>query len=283
MKQLLFPTDFSQNSWNAIQYGLSFFKNTPCTIFLLHVCSIGNFGANEYPLFPEEDVIDITLLKQNETALKELVQKIKEIDTNPNHNFQIINSCNFFIEEVKKQVKENFIDLIIMGTKGVSGLDEIILGSNTSNLITQVKCPVLIVPEKAVFKTPEEIAFPTDYNVFYPTAILNNIAEIANMYKSAIRILHIVNNNDDDLTAFQLENKAYLHEFFSNKNHSFHKITNNKIEKGVQCFVESRNTDMIVMIAKNINLFQRILFKPIVEEISYHVEIPFLVLHEQNI
>jgi len=37
---------------------------------------------------------------------------------------------------------------------------------------------------------------------------------------------------------------------------------------------------MIIMIAKNLNLFQRILFRPTVEEISYHTDIPFLVLHE---
>ena len=36
------------------------------------------------------------------------------------------------------------------------------------------------------------------------------------------------------------------------------------------------------MIAKNLNLFQRILFKPTIEEISYHTEIPFLVLHEKT-
>jgi hypothetical protein len=35
------------------------------------------------------------------------------------------------------------------------------------------------------------------------------------------------------------------------------------------------------MIAKNLNFFQRILFKPTVEEISYHTKVPFLVLHEE--
>ena len=76
---------------------------------------------------------------------------------------------------------------------------------------------------------------------------------------------------------------VFLLLFKFDKKHSFHRITNKKIEAGVQCFVESRNINMIVMVAKNINLFQRILFRPTVEEISYHIEIPFLVLHEQKI
>jgi hypothetical protein len=37
---------------------------------------------------------------------------------------------------------------------------------------------------------------------------------------------------------------------------------------------------MIVMIAKNLNYFQQILFHSKVEKISYHTNIPFLILHE---
>ncbi|MDO9137988.1 MAG: universal stress protein, partial [Lutibacter sp.] len=143
----------------------------------------------------------------------------------------------------------------------------------------RVKCPVLIVPENALFKEIEEIAFPTDYHLFYPTKILNNILEFVKMYNSALRIVHIA-KKDEEVTDFQLENKEFLKNFFAEEKHSFHRITNKKIEDGVQCFVESRDIDMIIMIAKSLNLFQRILFRPTVEEISYHTDIPFLVLHE---
>jgi hypothetical protein len=153
------------------------------------------------------------------------------------------------------------------------------IGSNTGDLITRVKCPVLIVPENAVFEELNEIAFPTDYHLFYPTKILNSILEFTKMHNSTLRIVHIVNKNEE-FTDFQRENKEFLTNFFAEEKHSFHKITNKKIEDGVQCFVESRDIDMIIMIAKNLNLFQRILFRPTVEEISYHTDIPFLVLHE---
>jgi len=282
MKQILIPTDFSENSNNAIQYALAFFKNTECDFYFLHVTLISNYGGSEFPLFPSAEVIDKTLLHPGKTALKNLVKKIKKQDTNPGHNFHLINVNNYFVDAVKEQIEEKYIDLIVMGTKGASGLSEIILGSNTGDIITQVKCPVLIVPEKAVFSIPKEIAFPTDYNIFYPSAILNYIVEFVKTYNSAIRILHVA-KKDENLTDFQLENKDFLHDFFMDKKHSFHRITNKKIEAGVQCFVESRNINMIVMVAKNINLFQRILFRPTVEEISYHIEIPFLVLHEQKI
>ena len=108
---------------------------------------------------------------------------------------------------------------------------------------------------------------------------MNDILEFTKMYDSYLRIVQIV-KNDEETTDFQLENKEFLANYFAEEKHSFHRITNKKIEDGVQSFVESRDTDMIIMIAKSLNLFQRILFRPTVEEISYHTEIPFLVLHE---
>ncbi len=281
MKNILIPTDFSENSWNAVKYSLEFFKNTECDFYLLHVTQIYNYASAESPVMPlpSVEVIDKTILKQTKTQLKKLLKKIDGLPPNPKHNFYTISNYDYFIDAVKAHVVEKNIDLIVMGTKGASGLKKVMIGSNTGDLITRVKCPVLIVPENAAFKEIKEIAFPTDYHLFYPTKILNNILEFIKMYDSSLRIVHIA-KNDEEITEFQMENKEFLKNFFAEEKHNFHRITNKKIEDGVQCFVESRDIDMIIMIAKNLNLFQLILFRPTVEEISYHTDVPFLVLHE---
>lgn len=281
MKNILIPTDFSENSWNAVKYALAFFKNTTCDFYLLHVTLIYNYASGESPIMPLPaiEVIDKTILKQAKTNLKKLVKKITQLPPNPKHKFYTLNNYDYFIDAVRNHVAEKNIDLIVMGTKGASGLKKAMIGSNTGDLITRVKCPVLIVPENAVFKEVEEIAFPTDYHLFYQTKILNNILEFIKMHDSTLRIVHIAKKNEE-ITDFQLENKEFLKNFFAEEKHSFHKISNKKIEDGVQNFVESRDIDMIIMVAKNLNLFQRILFRPTVEEISYHTDVPFLVLHE---
>ncbi len=166
-----------------------------------------------------------------------------------------------------------------MGTKGASGLKEVIVGSNTGDVITRVKCPVLVVPEKADFIKPREIAFPTDYNQNFSSRILDTLLNVARIYGSSIRIVHI-RKREDYLSEEQQKNKGILHDFLIDHEHSFHSITSNKLETALQYFTESRNIDMISMVAKNLNFFQQILFKPTVEDISYHVKLPFLVLHE---
>jgi nucleotide-binding universal stress UspA family protein len=247
----------------------------------LHVTLIYNYASGESPIMPLPaiEVIDKTLLKQAKTNLKILINKIHQLPPNPKHKFQTLNNYDYFIDAVREHVDEKEIDLIVMGTKGASGLKKVMIGSNTGDLITRVKCPVLIVPENAVFKEIKEIAFPTDYHLFYPTKILNDILEYTKMYDSSLRIVQIVKKGEET-TDFQLENKEYLANFLAEEKHSFHRVVNKKIQDGVQSFVESRDIDMIIMIAKSLNLFQRILFRPTVEEISYHTEIPFLVLHE---
>jgi hypothetical protein len=166
-----------------------------------------------------------------------------------------------------------------MGTKGASGLKKFIVGSNTGDVIKKVQCTTLVVPENARFTKLEEIAFPTDFTLFYDIETLQLISDILDKYNASLRILHI-SRKAEELNINQHKNKELLEDYFSNHKLSFHFLTNKKIDFAVQCFTESRGINMIIMVAKNLNYFQHILFHSKVEEISYHTDVPFLVLHE---
>ena len=171
------------------------------------------------------------------------------------------------------------IDYIVMGTKGASGLKKIIVGSNTGDVLTRVHCSTLVVPENAKYEKPQEIAFPTDFSSFYSIELLQPILEILDQYQASISVLHI-NKKGATLNLDQQINKGYLEDYFANNNFNFHHLTNNSLESAIQSFVEKRKVNLITMVAKNLNYFQRILFHPTIKEISYHTDIPFLVLHE---
>ena len=135
------------------------------------------------------------------------------------------------------------------------------------------------MPENTTYKTPKEIAFPTDIHIAYDINVLDSLIEMATMNNSMLRVVHI-SKKGEMLSEEQLSNKDFLHDYLRGINHSFHSLTGSKLETAIQCFVESRDIDLVAMVAKNLNFFQRILFRPAVEEISYHTDIPFLVLHE---
>jgi nucleotide-binding universal stress UspA family protein len=280
MKNILLPTDFSENSFNAITYVINAFESYKCTFFLLHVNRLNNLVEGDTPYVPTQDIIENLYAGPARKKLKAVLKKIaQELPNNKNHKFYTLTDYNFFIESIRKQVKEKNIDLIAMGTKGASGLKEYIVGSNTGDVITKVKCSTLVVPENAKYAPLNEVAFPTDFTATYDFNTLQPILDILEKSSASLRIVHI-NTKDETLNIDQQTNKNLLDDFFENSEYSYHFLTHKKVEDAVQCFVESRAIDMIVMIAKNLNYFQQILFHSKVEKISYHTNIPFLVLHE---
>ena len=281
MKSVLLPTDFSENSWNAIEYALEFLKREPCVFYLLHVNTMSNAILNDPTYISTEDVIEEVYVKPAKTKLHRLLKKISKISNRSNHRFYSVVDYGFFIDAIRRQVEEKNIDLIIMGTKGATGLKRIVIGSNAGDVVVKVKCTTLVVPENAIYDGLGEIAFPTDFSTYNNFNTLKPLVELIEERDSKLSVLH-VNKMGTELSEEQENGKDFLQNLFSEYNHKFFFLSNNKLEDAVQCFTESREVDMIAMVAKNLNYFQQILFHTRVENITYHTNIPFLVLHENN-
>lgn len=282
MKNILLPTDFSENSRNAIEYALKFLENQECNFYLLHVIKLNALVESDIPYIATQDVIDKVYVKPAKKQLKDFLKRITQVlSHNENHKFYLLTDHNFFIESIRNHVSEQKIDMIIMGTKGASGLQKFI-GSNSGDVITKVSCTTLIVPEQARFNGIKELAFPTDFALTYNIQTLQPINDILDTYNTKLSVVHI-SKKGKELNISQTKNKELLEDYFSDDSHNFYFLTNDRIEDAIQCFVQSRKIEMIVMVAKNLNYFQRIIFLPTVEEISYHTDVPFLVLHEQTL
>jgi nucleotide-binding universal stress UspA family protein len=277
MKNILIPTDFSDNSWNAVVYALDFFKEYPCNFYMLHVSQ--NVVGNEMG-FDFSDALTPSIVYQSTaTDLKKFIDSVKNLSKNKQHRFFPVYEKLFLIDSIRNQVIEKKIDYIVMGTKGASGLKEMAVGSHTGEVITKVKCPILVIPEKAHFQAVNKIAFPTDFHMNFTPTVINTLVDVIDMQNSSLEVLNI-KKDTQQLTSLQEENKEYLDAYLDTRACSFHTLTHAKIEIALQSFVDSEHINLIAMVAKNLNFFQRLLFEPLVAQISYHTEIPFLVLHE---
>ncbi|HZJ19258.1 MAG TPA: universal stress protein [Pricia sp.] len=279
MKNILIPTDFSDNAWNAIRYGMAFFKKIKCNFYLVNVSPITAYSGGEAAMYASQEILEQSILKESKEQLQELLKAIERLPFNTKHMFHTSAHYGFFTDYVKQEVKEKNIDLIIMGTKGASGIKAVSVGTNTGNVMTKVQCPVLAVPEDAEYSRPKEIGFPTDYQTSCEIKVLTHLKEVILSHKSALRFLYVAIKGKE-LNKLQLKNRGFLKDYFSDTEHSFHTLTGKKLDDAIQCFVESRDLDMLVMVAKNLNFLERILFRPAVEKISYHTKVPFLILHE---
>ncbi|MBU2906221.1 MULTISPECIES: universal stress protein [Arenibacter] len=278
MKNILFPTDFSKNSWNAIEYAIKLFKDAPCNFYVLHVDALSQSGVDSNSFIMPSKAVNMAL-RDN---LADTFARIKTITTNKEHNFIALHEYGNLIDIIRKTVMDKKINLIVMGTKGASGLKETILGSNSGNVMTKVPCNLLVIPEKAVQCIPKEIAFPTDYNIFYSHSILEAISKMLRITKANLRVVNVSKPNVQ-LNEAQNQNMVYLKDYLLElyeKSHSIHNLKHEKAKSAIEQFVVSEKIDMVIMVAKNLNFLQQLLFDTTIKKISFQTSVPLLVLHE---
>lgn len=278
MKNVLIPTDFSSNSWNALEYAVRFFVNEACNFYILHIGDLKHSSVNSNSFtFPVEKISPSIKEKLNSLFLR-----IEGLPISEKHHFIALQEYGNFIDIMRKTVEAKKIDLMVMGTKGASGIKASIVGSNTGDTITKVPCNVLVIPENAKITVPKKIVFPTDYNIFYSYPILETLTEILYISKAKLEVLNVLRNNDQP-TAEQKENKAYLQDYLTETfqySHSFHNSANKNVKTAIQHYVAANRAKMVIMVAKNLNFLQNLLFDSTVEKVSFHTTVPLLVLHE---
>jgi len=276
-RKILLPTDFSKNSKNALQYAIELYKNEECDFYILNVFYVIGF-ATDNMLVPE--VGEIAYKSSKETSEEGLLKTLNYFQKKnlSRHKFFSISKFNSLLNSIDEVVEEYNIDMIIMGTQGVTNAKGIIFGSNTVMVMEKERnCPVLAIPSEVNFSKPKEIVFPTSYEKPYNKEEINYLIEIANMNKAAIRILHV--NGDEPFTETQENNKKQLIVYFEGLEYSFHTIYNVELQIALDCFVQSRDSDMVAFINKKHGFIDTIFTRHLVQELGYKSRVPVLTLH----
>ena len=276
MKNILLPTDFSENSWNAIAYALQLFKNETCKFYLLNTYTPAIYHV-EYVLVEPAQFGMVDAVREN--AIKELdsfKSRIKKEFNNPKHTIETMAVFNTLISEIKDIVEDKSIDYVIMGTKGATGAKEILFGSNTVHVFKNVKCPIIAVPDGFDFEKPHEVLFPTDYEVSYKSHHIDPIIDIISLYNTRVNILHV--SYGYDLSEQQEENKNILEEYFKKVAHLFHDVSNQTVEEGITNFQLKARINLLVMINNKHSFFENLFFKSTINQIGFHLNVPFLVI-----
>lgn len=281
MKRILIPTDFSNNAWNAIRYAMRLFQHKEVDFFLLNtytpVIPSSRFMAPMVNGVRMEDAVR----SSSENGLTNTIQKIQEEFNNPKHHFETISSFNLLADEVKDVVDNYEIDLIVTGTKGASGMDEVFMGSNTVRIIKSTKkCPILAIPQHFEFLAPSEIAFATDFNRFYSLTELLPLIELAQSFKATIRIVH-VQYEIKALTELQQFNLNMLRKYLGEVEHYIHTVSElNSVSHTLEVFSQELDIHLLAMLHYQHSYMEKMTREPIVKRTAFHTQIPLLVIPE---
>ncbi|MGB3344160.1 MAG: universal stress protein [Aequorivita sp.] len=276
MKNILLPTDFSDNAYNAMEYAVNLFKDEECTFHVLNTYTPIAYNVTTVADSYSTMMIEEITRKNSENGLEEVASKLKIKYNNPKHVFVKHAALNLFISEVSAMVEEHILDLIIMGTKGATGAKEIFLGTNTLRTIKNVKCPVIAVPENFQYEPPKEILFPTDFKFSMKNKFLPLLKSICTKHISRFNILNIYFGQP--LTAAQEKVKDDLDVYFKNSAHLFHITEHVDVVEAVEEFQIKYKINFMVMVHNKHAFFENLLFKPVIKQLVCHTSVPFMVI-----
>ncbi len=280
MKNILLPTDFSPNAWNATKYAIELYRKKPCTFYLLNTYTPAIVHSRFMAATVNGGVLEDNVKTLSENGLKELLAQIEAECKYDHHKFEIISSFSLLTEEIKDLIDTADIDLIVTGTKGASGFEEVFMGSNTVRIIKSVrKCPVLVIPENYRYKKPLKISFATDFKRNFSLDIIKPLTSLAKNLGAEVHIVHI--NESEALDKYQQANKDMLIDFLKPLEHHIHWMSYFSGKSDVmQYFLEEFDMDMLALVHYKHGFLEELIREPVVKRVAFHTKIPLLVLPE---
>ncbi len=276
MKSILLPTDFSNNSINAIKYALELFKGERCEFYILNVQKASSFVSDDLMTMQSSTTIYQNLIETAKTSINKIIVDFQKKYKVENHIYHSIVDYDNFVDAINQLVKAKNICLIVMGTKGATGAEKVIFGSNTVRVMQRSNCPVLAVPDNCKFKSLNKIAFTSNYLTIYKKEELKPLITLAKKFDSKIDVLHLTKG--EHLTVGQENNRAFLDECFYNLNHEFINLANTDLFETVEHYILYNDIDLLAMMSRKHSFLERLFTKHNVETFAFKVSVPFLVM-----
>lgn len=279
MKNILLPTDFSKCSSNAILYVLNLFKGTSCKFHLLSIYKASSYTSGDLMQASTDASLYDILISENKLKLDKLIAKMEKNCTGENFEYHPIIDYNVFTDSINKFLEVEDIDLIVMGTDGVSDTMEKIFGSHTLRVIRKVDSPLLIIPEHAKFHSLRRLLLSLDRNIEFEKGSLQPLLKMIGNHCFTLHLLKLSESGVDPEKEAKEEKELKHH--FEIYNPTYHKVTDVSAPEAINTFVQSMKIDMNVLPVKKEVFLERI-FGSKLADIIYSTTVPLFILHSKE-
>jgi nucleotide-binding universal stress UspA family protein len=144
ISKILVAVDGSDPSFNASTYAIDFAKRNGAELIVLYIVSPVPYSQFEYANIGRMKEIESI---EMEKAQREVVDKVKQKATENNVSVktEVLIKYTSVVKEIVEYAEDNKVDMIVIGSRGVTGLKKILLGSVANGVVTYSHCPVLVV------------------------------------------------------------------------------------------------------------------------------------------
>ena len=269
MSGLLFPTDFSTASLNALEFAIQIAKRNNIRIVLFHAYQV-------HVMDPNMPMPEITVDALHESVMKKLDNLKNELLQKENLHIETAASFGFTVDAVNQAAEDFDIEYVVMGTTGSAGLARSIMGSNTAACIDKIKKPVIAIPINAQFRGFDKIIFASALHQEELPA-LEKLNELLKHFGAEVHIVHTFNPDDKyrmELNQFQDLADAKLYNV-----KTFYRQFSGSIVEGIDQAIRLQKTDALVMVTHHRGFFKKLFDRSITKEMIYHTDVPLIAFH----
>lgn len=277
MKTILLPTDFSQHSENALKAAALLAQHHKANLIVVHIANLNDSSlikSQEQSM--EETFFSVKLAEKN---FAEFLDKpyLKDISVTS----LIKKNSNF--NQINEVLEANEVSLIVMSSHGTSGLQEILIGSNTEKVIRFSDVPVLVIKDEAAEYKMGVGVYSSDFSEDSIEAY-KKAKTFFKDWETEMKMVYVnptgrkfKNTRDLDEMLVNFFTKAGENDISHYKN-SVTIYAEHSIEKGIFNYSNDINADFIVIPTHPHKGISHILKGNLSENVANHSSIPVLTI-----
>jgi len=271
IQRILVPTDFSETSIYAIENASRLASTLNAKLYVIHVLEGSPYKLVKSEENPKEKVV----------YQKKIMDKLEKLSKSISDQYHIeVNTLlgeAKVVEVIEEAVKENNIDVIMMGTSGASGIREFLIGSNAQRVVKHSHCPVITFRMR-----PGDIGIQT---IVLPVESWNNsmekldyVTSIARAYNSTIHLLGIIESRKraEMRKVLVLLNSAEEYLKAANIPSVRKIIASQHVAKEAILYAEEIKASMIMVMTEHESRLDNVIPGVFATHIANHSEIPVM-------
>lgn len=264
MVKILVPIDFSDTSVNALQYAIDLFKDSMLEITLLHI-----YGAQSTALMMKS--IDGILIRDANEKLADLIKKMESKSENVVFKTKLVK--NYAVSRISEFGDSGYYNLIVMGTKGVSGLKEVFMGSVAGGVISKTSAPVIVVPLDYKFKSLDQVVFAVGDDDLSKQSVLKPLHDLVRTHNAELEILHISKNGAPEF-------EKLLAALNGLKPKMTKKDGAGDLNQHLNVHIQNNDTDLLCLLRAKKSFLDRFFSESVTLKQTFNSPVPILVLHD---
>ncbi len=279
MDRVLVPIDFSEESHHALDLAYQIARKSNARLILLNVIehpTSQNFSAlgDALPGDFESNVYILQLIKKVRADLTAIIEDTQYSDIDIRFDIQIGNPY----KSIAATISEHEVELVVMGTKGASGMDEVLIGSNAEKVVRYAKCPVITVKHKVNITDIGEILFASSFTE-NNDKIIDHLKKLQKIFVGKLHLLKV--NTPNNFERDQV-NKNLMKKFagdYQLEDYTLNVYNELSEEDGILHFAAENQVDMIALVTHGRTGLMHLLSGSIAEDVVNHAKRPVWTLN----